>query len=68
MSSRPRRTGELVPATEVAELTGRHVRTVRRMIERGELSGHIGEPYSNDDGRRRWYVHRCELRRVRGPR
>jgi len=35
------------------------------MIDREELSGHVGKPYSNGDDRRRWYVHRDELRKLR---
>jgi len=38
------------------------------MIEREELRGMVGKPYSNDDERRRHFVHRSEIRRLNGSR
>lgn len=68
MSSRRRRQGELASAAEYAAASGLHPRTVRRMIEREELRGMVGKPYSNDDERRRHFVHRSEIRRLNGSR
>jgi hypothetical protein len=63
MASRPSRNRPVTGVPEAARILGRDVRTVRRMIEAGELEGGAARGHQ----RRQWFVYSDQLPPFAGP-